>query len=59
MTKVVRELAEVLPSRHSGQAKREPESRRLGTATTWIPGLLSAGVTFFRGNDDLAELQTL
>jgi hypothetical protein len=33
--------------RHSGQAKREPESR-----LDSHPGLLSAGVTLSRGNDE-------
>jgi hypothetical protein len=33
--------------RHSGQAQGEPESK-----VDSRPGLLSAGVTFFRGNDE-------
>jgi hypothetical protein len=43
--------------RHSGQAKREPESSPATTSICYDdgldsgPGLLSAGVTFFRGND--------
>src|SRR5262249_39961373 len=35
---------------HSGQAQREPESRLDSR-----PGLLPAGVTFFRGNDERKE----
>ena len=46
--------------RHSGQAQREPESSPLCRQRLALdrrdsldsrPGLLSAGVTFFRGND--------
>jgi len=36
--------------RHSGQAQREPESRLDSR-----PGLLFAGVTFFRGNDEAKQ----
>jgi hypothetical protein len=53
-------LSEDLPtSRHSGQAQREPDRGRLAGYVLNLqqhhldsrPGLLSAGVTFFRRND--------
>jgi len=44
--------------RHSGQAKREPESSDRCVEAIKLdsrPGLLSAGVTFLRGNDGFRE----
>ena len=46
----------IFTDRHSGQAEREPESSSGDSPCDGgldsRPGLLSAGVTFFRGNDE-------